>query len=309
MEIKSYKGMDLSRLILGTVQFGMNYGIANKKGKPSYETARDILSCAYENGVNCLDTAHSYGNSEEILGKALKELGIQDKMTLVSKVSGIPEDLSPKEADSFLENMIQESLHRLNLDSLPFCLLHNEEDAPYLETLIRLRDKGLIQHAGISVYSPDVTLSILNEGEAEAIQIPASILDHRFQRSGVCKEAEAKGVGLFVRSVYLQGLVLMPRTEIPSDLAGVIPARHRLEVLARESGMTMAELALRYAISMEEVTSILVGVDSVEQLQQNIKIFSKGSLDASMLRSINEAVPNLPESILIPSRWKHQATA
>src|SRR3989304_2505652 len=94
MRTVKFSDLQLSQMMLGTVQFGLNYGIANKKGQPSYKTARDIIACAYESGVNCLDTSPGYGASEEVIGKALVELGISDKIIVVSKICYVEDDQS-----------------------------------------------------------------------------------------------------------------------------------------------------------------------------------------------------------------------
>ena len=142
----------LSRLMLGTAQFGMPYGIANITGRPSYETVRDILACAYEGGVNCLDTAASYGESEEIIGKALAELGIADRIIVITKVCHMKNQyLSRQGADNVVLKSVTRSLKRLRLDALPFCIFHNEYNFRYMDSLIKLKDKGLVRHVGVSV--------------------------------------------------------------------------------------------------------------------------------------------------------------
>jgi aryl-alcohol dehydrogenase-like predicted oxidoreductase len=112
--------MKFSPLMLGTVQFGLNYGIANVNGKPSYETAKEILKTAYDLGITALDTAAAYGDSEEVLGKALTELGIKDKVTVVTKVPPIPENTDP---EKFIKESLISSLKRLKLDVLPVVLI------------------------------------------------------------------------------------------------------------------------------------------------------------------------------------------
>jgi aryl-alcohol dehydrogenase-like predicted oxidoreductase len=204
--------------MLGTVQFGLRYGIANRNGQPSYETARAILVCAYEGGVNCLDTASAYGTSEGVIGKVLSELGIADRMVVVSKVYPMAGGFSSRQAaDAFVEESVTRSLKRLRLDVLPICLFHWEENFCYVESLLRLKEKRLVRHIGSSVMTPGVASRIVSSGLAEAVQIPASLLNHRFPRSGICEEARRRGTAIFARSVYLQGLLLMPEEDIPDE--------------------------------------------------------------------------------------------
>ena len=165
--------LGLSRLMLGTVQFGLNYGIANKSGQPSYETARDIIACAWEGGVNCLDTAAIYGSSEEVLGKALRELKLADKMTVVSKVCHMVDDLNASQADAVVEESVMLSLERLGLDYLPVCMFHTEGNfLRYADSLLKLRDRGMARHVGSSVNTPRATADIIRSGRAETILFP-----------------------------------------------------------------------------------------------------------------------------------------
>ncbi|MDO9542162.1 MAG: aldo/keto reductase, partial [Kiritimatiellia bacterium] len=155
MKKNLFREYNLSQLMLGTVQFGMSYGIANKTGQPSYQTVLKILENAVAHGVNCLDTASAYGDSEEALGRALRELGIADKIVVVTKVPAMNDNLQPKQADSFIEEAVKTSLKRLQLEVLPICLFHQERDAVYAESLLRMKKKGLVKHIGISANSPE----------------------------------------------------------------------------------------------------------------------------------------------------------
>ena len=295
----------LSRLMLGTVQFGLRYGVANTTGQPSYETVRDILSCAHEGGVNCLDTAPRYGDSEEVLGRAMSELGIADRMVVVTKVHPTADkNSSGQSADKAILKSVTQSLKRLRLDVLPICLFHNEKDFSCIDSLLRLKEKGLIRHVGVSLGTkPGPAAAIVESGLIEAVQIPANILDHRHVQSGIFKTARRHGVATFVRSVYLQGLLLMPEEDIHPDLVPVIPARRKLQAIADQAGMSMDELAVRYVLAIEGVTCALAGVESVAQMRQNIALFSKPPLDKNLIKAATAAVPCLPEKILTPYLW------
>ncbi|MGB9619246.1 MAG: aldo/keto reductase, partial [Armatimonadota bacterium] len=171
MKTTRFAEFELSQLMLGTAQLGLTYGIANRRGQPSYEEARDIIAAAFEGGVNALDTAAGYGTSEEVVGKAIAELGLADKITVVSKVVPIAEGLSRTEADAIVEESVRGSLARLGLDALPICLFHMDSNMlEYAESLYRLKEMGLVRHVGVSVNFPDVTDQIVRSGRAEAVQ-------------------------------------------------------------------------------------------------------------------------------------------
>lgn len=297
----------LSRLMLGTVQFGQAYGIANKTGRPSFKNVLGILECALANGVNCLDTAHAYGDSEEVLGKAMQELKIGDKMIVVTKVPILPNNLSLAEADRMVEQLVRSSLKRLRLDFLPICLFHSEKDAVYAEALLKMKEKGVIKHAGISADSPEGARRAVKAGYFEAMQLPTSILDQRYIREGIMKDAAQKEMGLFIRSVYLQGLLFLADNEIPPALSEVIAVRRRLQEIARKSGMDLAALAVRFVMSMKEVNCLVMGLETIGQLQDNLKTLAQGPLNAELLEEIRQAVPKLPEHVLRPSLWPKSA--
>jgi aryl-alcohol dehydrogenase-like predicted oxidoreductase len=295
--------LNISRLTLGTVQMGMNYGIANSTGKPSYEESREIIKCAYDAGINCLDTASAYGESEEVIAKALSDLGIEGRIVVVTKIPLLAEGLNAAEAERLIRESVHKSLKRLNMETLPICLFHAETNAEYMESLVKIRDAGLIGKIGCSVMTPDATARIVESGLAEAIQVPGSVLDRRFFDRGICKNAAGKGMDVFLRSIYLQGLLVMPEEEIRTELAEVIPVRRRLKTIAEEAGIPMTELGLRFALGIENVTSVLVGVDTPAQMQENIRIYKKGPLAPELMNAVCRAVPPLPDDIVMPNRW------
>ena len=308
METTPFAEMQLSQLMLGTVQLGLPYGIANRTGQPSYKEALDILACAYEGGVNCLDTAAIYGASEEVLGRALDELGVADEMVVISKVRHMAQGLDCATSAAIVEESVVESLRRLRLEMLPVCLFHVEDNFAYVEALLRLKERGLVRHIGSSAATPAAAQEIIGTGLAEALQIPSSVLDRRFQcpGGGIIRASAQRGVAVFVRSVYLQGLLLMPEESIPLELAAVRPSRRRLGSLAADAGMSLGELALRYALGLDGISCVVVGVETREQMQQNLALFAKGALPADLHQAAEEAVHELPETIILPRHWSQQ---
>lgn len=273
--------------MLGTVQFGLNYGIANVNGKPSYETAKEILKTAYDLGITALDTAAAYGDSEEVLGKALTELGIKDKVTVVTKVPPIPENTDP---EKFIKDSLTSSLKRLQLDVIPVVLFHNECNINYFDILQSFIKTGLIKEAGVSLDS----LEYANKAEdIKYLQVPCNVLDHRFDN--ITKDATKKRV--FIRSVYLQGMLLMDKSKIP--FPEIVFYREKLE----QFGLPLAELCMRYLLSISDNISVLTGVDTVEQLKENATLAAKGKLDDSLMQEISSAVPLLSENLIRPKLW------
>jgi aryl-alcohol dehydrogenase-like predicted oxidoreductase len=293
--------MNFSKIMLGTVQFGLNYGIANTDGKPSYEKSRDIVATAYENGISSFDTAAAYGDSEEVLGHIFAELKIKDKVNVVSKVAPLIEHkLSRYEVEKRINESVETSLKRLGIEQLAVCLFHREEDFEYIDIIRKLETQGLIAGSGVSLDSAEYCKEVL-DNNIKFLQVPYNILDKRFD--SFWPKAEAAGITIFTRSVYLQGLLLMPEANIIPHLQKVIPIRRELEKLAATSNMDMAELCMRYVLCNSAITSVLTGVDSNEQLKQNVELFNKGPLPGEILNKVKKIVPFLPEELIRPILW------
>ena len=294
--------MKFSKLMLGTVQFGLNYGVANETGKPTYETAREIIRTAYEGGVNVLDTAAGYGDSEEVLGRALGELQLRDKIQVISKVPPLPQD-NPSDVavEKHITENVENSLKRLHLEQLGVCLFHREEDLKYIEILRKLEKKGLIGGAGVSLDSNQYCHDVL-AAQIKYIQLPYNLLDKRFD--AFLPEAQRQDIAIFSRSVYLQGLLLMPEEKIKQSLQEVIPIRRLLSQLAQEAAMDISELCMRFVLSNPTVTSVLTGVDNVAQMRKNLELFARGPLTEDLYRQVQAIVPMLPENIIRPCFWK-----
>jgi aryl-alcohol dehydrogenase-like predicted oxidoreductase len=307
MQTVDWNEWRLSRLMLGTVQFGLPYGVANRVGQPDYATVREMVELALAGGVNCFDTAAAYGASEEVLGRALRELNALDRVLIVTKVQPLPDDQAADagQAAEFIQQSIERSRQRLGLDQLPVVLFHREQDAVHWEALWALKERGLIGRLGVSCDNvPGPANGFAARSGVEALQLPANLVDRRHWRSGVFQIAQARGVAIFLRSVYLQGLLLMPDGEIPASLQEIIEPRRQLQTLAAASGMTLAELAVRYLLSLTGATCVLVGVETSEQLRTNLEWFRRGPLDADMLSTVESLDWRLAEVTITPRLWK-----
>lgn len=311
MDIKPFYEFNLSRLMLGTVQFGLPYGVANRTGQPGYDEVKAIVAAALDGGVNCFDTAAAYGTSEEVLGRVLHELGVADRVVVVTKVRPLtPVELGdPALASQAIEQSVAESRRRLRLDCLQVVLFHREPDGAHLPVVERLKARGWLRYAGVSCDNiPGPAAEFVAGGLASALQLPGNVLDRRHQRSGVFRAAADLGVAVFIRSVYLQGLLVMPEEAIPPALCTVIPVRRRLVELAGEAGLTLPELALRYMLSQDGVTSVITGVETVVQIRENLALFNRGALSPDLLAAIDAVAPDLPGPILTPALWSTLTT-
>jgi len=296
----------ISRLTLGTAQLGLPYGLANRSGRPDDRMAREIVETAVAGGVNAFDTAAAYGDSEEVLGRVLAALGLAGEVVVVTKVRPLtPEELDdPAVAAAAIERSVANSRKRLRLDRLPVVLFHREADSRHLDVLARMKRSGRVGRIGVSCEGrPGGALSLLADGRVDAIQVPASVLDHLHRTRGVFAAAARSGKVVFVRSVFLQGLLVMPEESVPEPLQAVLPARRRLAALAADAGVSLAELAVRYLLGLDGVRSLLTGVETPDQIRANIEMIRRGPLPPEVMAAVEQTVPELPEEVLDPGRW------
>jgi aryl-alcohol dehydrogenase-like predicted oxidoreductase len=306
METVSWREYRLTRMMLGTVQFGQPYGVANRTGQPGEDAVRAIVRAALDGDLNGFDTAAAYGSSEAVLGRALAALGVTDRVVVVTKVQPLPPDvLADSElAAAAIEASVAESRRRLGMDELPIVLFHRESDAVYLPVLHRLRERGWLRYAGVSCDNrPGPAREFAVHPEVAAMQLPANLLDRRHRDSGAFAAAAAREVALFIRSAYLQGLLLMPEDAVPLALRAVLPVRRRLDRLAAQAGITPAALAVRYLLGLPGVTSVLTGVETPEQVRDNLAVFAQGPLPADLHAAVEAVDPDLPAAIITPAMW------
>lgn len=300
--------MSFSKMMLGTVQFGLNYGIANKEGQPSLDKVKEILRAAAELGVNTLDTAAAYGTSEEVLGRALDETGLSDRFQIITKIPIFPAETSEKDAEKLIRESLTRSLDRLRRSKLTAVLVHNEQNIPHFPVLERVCAEGIADGAGLSLDSQEsLTRSKETVWRAKYVQLPSNLLDRRFDE--FIDTAPNRGAFIFTRSACLQGLLLMPSSEIPSHLRDLVPWRQKAELIAEKAGLSLKELCFRYLISLSGVSSIVFGVDNPDQIRENCSFAQKGALDSEIVQAIRREIPLLEESLIRPFLWSKRAQA
>lgn len=255
------------KLALGTVQFGLSYGIANTRGQVSFEEARDILVRAAGAGVEVLDTAIDYGNAESALGA----IGVTD-WQIVTKLPPVPEDIV--DPADWAEAMLRGSLARLGRNRVDGLLLHRAEDltgprgAGVAAALSRLKALGLTRATGVSIYSPGVLDQIVPEAPLDIVQAPFNVIDRRVESSGWAARLAEQGVALHTRSAFLQGLLLMPSGQRPAAFARFDALFRLWEGWLAEAGLTPLQGALGYALSRPGIGRVIIGVDSLRQLDE-----------------------------------------
>ena len=282
----------MNKLALGTVQFGMKYGINNFVGVPNDREVSNILDFAYKNGIQTLDTAIAYGNSQERLGKLS-----YDNFKIISKFSGI---FNFKD----LENELLKSLSNLRRDKIYGFIFHKAIDLiknpkmwSYLEKLKSLKK---IKKIGFSIYNEKELNEILNLGFVpDLVQLPYSILDRRLEDS--LKKLNNLDVEIHVRSVFLQGLYFKDLNNLPETLFPLRPYLRKLHEIYNFNKIKMSLLALNFIKQNKNIDKIVIGSDSVCQLNENISAM-RYNLDSDIIKSIHE-INVVEKELLNPINW------
>jgi len=275
------------KLALGTVQFGLDYGVANVAGQVQLAEVRSMLSLASASEIDVLDTAIAYGTSEEVLGK----VGA-DRFRVVTKLPSLP----PIDEDGiacWVRDQVEASLARLGQKQIYGLLLHCPHDLlgakskSLIEVLIGLKEAKVIQKIGISIYSPGELDEILKRVQIDLVQAPLNVIDRRMETSGWLDQLKNDGVEIHTRSAFLQGLLLMERGKIPQKFSRWSNMWHMWQENLRESAASPLEACLAYPLSLEQVDKVIVGVDSEKHLQDIISASSSydHALDTSFMLS------------------------
>ncbi len=286
----------MSRIALGTVQFGLPYGIANKEGQVTRSAAKAMLQLAAAKGVDTLDTAIAYGESESCLGEA----GIQG-FKVVTKLSAVPD--GQDDVKGWVREQVMASLSRLGTASLYGVLLHRPGqllgvDGKILYQALRdLKEVGLVQKIGVSIYAPGELDALIPQYRFDLVQAPLNLIDRRLFVSGWLDRLKQDGAEVHTRSAFLQGLLLMPRSAISSKFApwtGLWDKWHNW--LACHS-VTAVQACLAFPLSLPEVDRVVVGADSKSQLEQII---------AMSFGAVPDDLPDLcceDENLINPACW------
>ncbi len=301
--------MSKSKLVLGTAQLGMKYGLNNTDGQPSHHESFGILDAALKGGIDTFDTANAYGTSEDMLGDWIKTRGHAGKIKVISKMKPhvINEYPDGTKAAEIVEQEIQKSLKRLHLQSLDGYLLHS----PYyiylshvIEGLRRVKEKGLVNNIGVSIYDEDEALQAVELG-LDYIQVPYNAFDQRLDKTDFFDLAKKNSVTVFARSPFLQGLLLMRPETLPPHLSH---ARRYLEVfidIAQRNGLTQTEAALRFVDAQTRAGHIVIGVETTGQLQEVIDVLSRpiSQADNAWIAEISDSFKDIEKGIVNPSLW------
>lgn len=286
----------MNRLALGTAQFGLPYGIANQDGQVTRSVAKAMLHLAAANSIDTLDTAIAYGDSETCLG----EVGTQS-FKLVTKLPTVQDSCA--DVNGWVKEQVAASLSRLGVNAVYGLLLHRPEqllgiDGKILyQTLQGLKEDGQVQKVGVSIYAPSELEVLIPLYRFDLIQAPFNLVDRRLHATGWLQRLKDDGVEIHTRSAFLQGLLLMPQSTIPAKFAAWSDLWRKWHDWLAHHTVSAVQTCLAFPLSFPEIDRVVVGADSVSQLEQIISATtSVAPVDLPDLHCDEENLIN-------PARW------
>ena len=283
------------KIALGSVQFGIPYGIVNSNGQVEKLEAKGILDYAKSVGVDTIDTAIAYGTSEQCLG----EIGV-DGYHLVTKLPQIPDDYG--NLKTWVQNHVESSLNTLGVETLSGLLLHrpnqllDTDKEDLWSILLQLKSDGIVKKIGFSIYTPDELDKLWDSFKPDLVQAPYNILDRRLETSGWLQRMSEEKVEIHIRSIFLQGLLLMNKDSRPEKFNKWLTLWSDWENWLRENNSTPVQAAVSFALSDDRISRVVVGVDSLNQFKDIIAV-------ANNISQFPESFHITDTRLLNPSEW------
>ncbi len=305
-----------AELVLGSVQLGVPYGAANRTGMPSRAAALRLVCRAADAGVVNFDTARAYGESEERLGQALRTRKAARTITKLSPLAELSPDVSRKTVRAAVDASIEQSLYALRREQIDCLLLHRAAHmiafgGAIWERLVERLEDGTVLALGVSVQSPEEAISALEHADVSHLQLPFNLLDWRWVASGAIERIEARPhVAIHARSVFLQGVLAANDPSVwPAvkgvDVEALIAA---ISDIARDYGRSnAADLCLAYARGQDWIDGVVVGMETEDQLEDNLRLFVRPPLAPEDCAAIAQRLPRVPVELLDPAQWPKKA--
>lgn len=287
------------KLGLGSVQFGMGYGISNQQGQTAVDEVASILAVAQRNNIRIVDTAALYGTSEEALGMVMPT---GHTFRIVTKTVRFDDPSITLHDAELLECSFECSLQKLKCPSLYGLLLHNVKDLLVsggnllYERMVTLKGRGLVSKIGVSVYTPEEVDRVLDAYEIDLVQLPVNVLDQRLITGGQLKKLKAARVEIHARSPFLQGLLLMEPESLPPFFDSVRAHLKTYRAFLAKNAISPVQAAVGFATAVDEIDAVICGVNNHLQLEELCAAPALNNMDFHQF-AIND------NTILNPSKW------
>lgn len=295
------------KFCLGTVQFGTNYGIQGNI-KPKRERIFEMLNYAISHNIESIDTASAYGDAEDVLGSYIKLFPeMVGNVKIVSKLRpNAFDDSSYVDWKEIAENDARKSLLRIGVDHFDAYLFHNSSyifDDRAVMALNNVKEKGLTDSIGVSVYTPEEAMKALDYEDIGVVQIPYNVFDRRLDKCGFFDKAMEKGVKVYARSSLLQGLLMMDPDNLPERVKFAKEYLIQYTEICETFNITKLDAAIGYVALKSGIDYVVFGVDDLSQLEEYIAM-QEIILPEDMIKRINEVFANVEEKLVNPVLWK-----
>lgn len=309
MKYVTTKGQKMSVFSLGTVQLGMTYGLGADREKPSEETAFSMLDVAMENGIDNLDTANNYGDSEGLIGRWLDQRRAQKKELpwVVTKIGPFKQDSYDVLRDDIMRQT-EGCLKNLGMDTLDCLMVHSFEDyrrhPEYVKKVFdELKAQKLCKFSALSAYSRH-DYGVLAQSGFDAVQIPLNVFDWGQIDNGGIEKLASSDMMIFVRSVYLQGLVFHTPEDLDPRMSFCGPYLEKYQRLCKKFELSPDVLALSFVLSVPGVTTTVMGCDTAKQVRDNCRLFDQTvQLTEHQLDQLHDAFRGIDPRVINPGAW------
>lgn len=311
--IKEGRGI-IGRLTLGAAQLGIDgYGIVNEKGGLSQNEVTELIQCAVEHGVTAVDCARAYGQAERRVGSAIKQIQRDDiiPITKLDPLAELPEAAPERTVRDAVDASVFRSCYEMGLKRLPVLMLHRwqhraSHGGRIWQRLLELKNDGIIGALGASVSSPAEASEAIDDIEIEHLQIPFNLLDKRWHDAGIPQKIALRPeLMVYARSAFLQGVLLHPAERWPkgSDADAEMLCATLDQLVLKLPRKNRADLCVAYALGQDWIDSIVMGVDSINQLHDNLELVRAKPLTDSESQMVWDDLPEITEKLLNPALW------
>lgn len=294
-------------LCLGTVQFGMDYGVFNQP-KKDIDYCVSCLDYATQNGISAIDTATAYGIAEEVTGKFLRKNTVsRDKLWISTKLlPNCLDDVDSADFKNVIRTKLTESLKMLGTDYIDAYFLHSSRYAmreDILEALQCVKQEGLAKEVGVSIYYEEEALACMNNKYVDYVQTPYSVFDHRMKEIGLFDVSKRGKLKVDSRTTFIKGLIRLKEDEIPEHLIKAKPILRKLDEICAESGYSRIELAIGYVKREQSINHLVFGIRDIEQLKEDIAAF-ENNIPEEIFKRLDKEFEKVEADLVVPSLWK-----
>lgn len=309
MHYIDFRSEQFSQLIFGTVQLGLEYGVANFTGQPGRNQSIQMLRHAFRHGVNTFDTARDYGTSESLLAEAQKEMpgAMKSQIMTKFKISSANESDFEKAWAEVLAS-VKKSLEILQVEKIDTLLFHRSpfNDLEFIMRIlpgiiIRLKEMNLVEYGGFSAFYPADINYAIEEDQLEVLQVPCNLFDHRFLQLVTAEQLRNKLV--IGRSIFLQGLFFMDPDCLNGPLITARKPLHQLREIAIKYELTIEQLAVAFVRDQPQIDCLVIGAETIDQVIQNIDLMKQPSLRQAMLTEILDTFSEIDPIVITPVLW------